>query len=990
MKKLFLVLLLSFFATSTLWAQEDENRNREHGGFYLGADRDTLQYIIASPFDNWYIMFGAGGQTFIGNELEASARHNKLNYQFNAEVGKWLIPDVAVALHMKFFDVSGQSQYGKQPFIDKMNELPNENGYYPFHAHALSLGGLVTLDWTNLFSGYEKGLSKKLHIMMPLGLGGSMLMGLQKNPTTADYAVGDFRRNFELYFMGGLQFEYRCTEHVTLDLNASLMGSESTWDWSPYNNGHGIFDLMPSVTAAVKFNLLKTVTKVDAKTGRRIKAEVHHVFIPANNENIVILESQIDSLRDLMNNFADLDSIDRYGYYDGLTPEQALALLDRQKEREAQMDKLNAAADQDAKALDDLNKKIDDLTMQMVKEGKDNSAQIAALEAQRAELADKAAKSQKAADDLYAEADKDNRDQGIIPGYGVTPLEAARIAESIARRNKEAVNGYYDGLTPEQALALLERQKEREAQLDTLYVAAAADAKALADLDNQIEALNDQLAKGGKDNADLKNQIAALKAQRAALAEKAAKSQKAADDLYAEADKDNRDQGIIPGEGVTPLEAARIAESIARRNKGAVDGYYDGLTPEQALALLERQKEREAQIDTLYVTAAADAKALADLDGQIEALNNQLAKAGNDNADLKDQIAALKAQRAALAKKAAKSQKAADDLYAEADKDNRDQGIIPGEGVTPLEAARIAESIARRNQGVQFGYYDGLTPEEAAALVDRQKERETQMVVLNNQLAQDSKDLANLEKKLADLNKKLEKKGDDPALAAQIAELEAQRDALRNKVNEDRQDASKLHGEADQDNRKLGIRPGSGVTPLEAARLAESIAGRRSQMREITSQIDSLQGVLKEEMADPMSDLADAIDRLGLPMARVFYQLDKYDLDYSSRAILHDFALKVKRGPKNVKYYLIGAADAQTGSVPHNQWLSQKRCQAVYDVLTRSYGISPDQLEMYPLGGITEYSVQEHNRTCLIVLSNSEITRIIEKWTSKPTETKKK
>ena len=859
MKKLFLVLLLSFFATSTLWAQEDENRNREHGGFYLGADRDTLQYIIASPFDNWYIMFGAGGQTFIGNELEASARHNKLNYQFNAEVGKWLIPDVAVALHMKFFDVSGQSQYGKQPFIDKMNELPNENGYYPFHAHALSLGGLVTLDWTNLFSGYEKGLSKKLHIMMPLGLGGSMLMGLQKNPTTADYEVGDFRRNFELYFMGGLQFEYRCTEHITLDLNASLMGSESTWDWSPYNNGHGIFDLMPAVTAAVKFNLLKTVTKVDAKTGRRIKAEVHHVFIPANNENIVILESQIDSLRDLMNNFADLDSIDRYGYYDGLTPEQALALLDRQKEREAQMDKLNAAADQDAKALDDLNKKIDDLTMQMVKEGKDNSAQIAALEAQRAELADKAAKSQKAADDLYAEADKDNRDQGIIPGYGVTPLEAARIAESIARRNKEAEDGYYDGLTPEQALALLERQKERETQLDTLYVAAAADAKALADLDNQIEALNDQLAKEGKDNAALQ-----------------------------------------------------------------------------------------------------------------------------------DQIAALKAQRAALAEKAAKSQKAADDLYEIADKDNRDQGIIPGEGVTPLEAARIAESIARRNQGIQFGYYDGLTPEEAAALVDRQKERETQMVVLNNQLAQDSKDLANLEKKLADLNKKLEKKGDDPALAAQIAELDAQRDALRNKVNEDRQDASKLHGEADQDNRKLGIRPGSGVTPLEAARLAESIAGRRSQMREITSQIDSLQGVLKEEMADPMSDLADAIDRLGLPMARVFYQLDKYDLDYSSRAILHDFALKVKRGPKNVKYYLIGAADAQTGSVPHNQWLSQKRCQAVYDVLTRSYGISPDQLEMYPLGGITEYSVQEHNRTCLIVLSNSEITRIIEKWTSKPTETKKK
>lgn len=851
MKKLVLVLLFALTAAGSLFAQE-EKEHRQHGGFYLGADRDTLEYIIASPFDNWFITFGGGGQTFIGNEIEAAARHNKLNYQLYAEIGKWLIPDVAVSLHMKFFDVSGQSVYGKQPFIDKINELPNENGYFPFHAHALTLGGLVTLDWTNLFNGYEKGLSRKLHIMTPIGLGGSMLMGFQKNPTTADYEVGDFRHNFELYFMGGMMFEYHVTENVAVDLTASLMGSESTWDWSPYNNAHGIFDLMPSVTASVKFNLLKTVTKVDAKTGRRIRADVNHVFLPASTEHLVVLNTQIDSLRSLLDDYSDLDTIDRYGYYEGLTPEQALALLERQKEREAQMDKLNAVADQDAKALDDLNKKIDDLTMQMVKEGKDRSAQIAALEAQRAELADKAAKSQKAADDLYAEADKDNRDQGIIPGYGVTPLEAARIAESIARRNKEAE-----------------------------------------------------------------------------------------------------------------------------------DGYYDGLTPEQALALLERQKEREAQLDTLYVAADADAKALADLDGQIEALNDQLAKAGNDNADLKDQIDALQAQRAALADKAAKSQKAADDFYAVADKDNRDQGIIPGEGVSPLEAARIAESIARRNQGVQFGYYDGLTPEEAAALVDRQKEREIQMMVLNNQLAQDSKDLADLEKKLADLNKKLEKKGDDPALAAQIAELEAQRDALRDKVDQDRQNSAKIHDEADKDNRSMGIRPGSGVTPLEAARLAESIAGRRSQMREITSQIDSLQGVLKDEMADPMSDLADAIDRLDLPMARVFYQLDKYDLDYNARAILHDFALKVKRGPKNVKYYLIGAADAQTGSVPHNQWLSEHRCKAVYDVLTRSYGISPDQLEMYPLGGITEYSVQEHNRTCLIVLSNSEITRIIEKWKNK-------
>ena len=90
----------------------------------FGADRDTLKYIIASPFDNWWLNMGGGLQTFIGNEVESSARHNKLDFNVRAEIGKWIIPDLAVSLRLSYTTVHGQSRYPLQPFIDFTGLLP--------------------------------------------------------------------------------------------------------------------------------------------------------------------------------------------------------------------------------------------------------------------------------------------------------------------------------------------------------------------------------------------------------------------------------------------------------------------------------------------------------------------------------------------------------------------------------------------------------------------------------------------------------------------------------------------------------------------------------------------------------------------------------------------------------------------------------------------------------------------------------------------------
>jgi len=270
-----IVLLTLVAASASVSAQNFSRR-----GFAFGADRDTLLYIIASPFDNWYLNVGGGIQTFRGNEIEASARNNKLDWNLKAEVGKWIIPDVAVALRVSYFSVHGQSRYGRHPFID-FTDVNVVDGYYeyqPFAAHALSIMGFVTLDWTNFFCGYEIGRRTHTHIYTPIGLGFSALHGTQINPRDDNHAIGEFRINWELSYSVGLGVEYEVSSKVAISAQAEVFGSESTWDWSPYDNSYSRFDIMPTLTFGMRFNLLKEIAKTDMVTRKTSMQPVKHYF----------------------------------------------------------------------------------------------------------------------------------------------------------------------------------------------------------------------------------------------------------------------------------------------------------------------------------------------------------------------------------------------------------------------------------------------------------------------------------------------------------------------------------------------------------------------------------------------------------------------------------------------------------------------------------------------------------------------------------------
>ncbi|MCR4659694.1 MAG: hypothetical protein K5650_05310 [Bacteroidales bacterium] len=282
-------------------------------GFALGIDNDTLHYLISSPFDNWFVKFDGGINTFIGNEPDAAARHNKLNIHVAAEIGKWMIPDLAVTLRFSLYSIDGQSYYGRQPFIDKLNDTPTQNFhtntdgtiyyYYPFHANALSIMGNVTLDWTNFFYGTEIGYRTRWHTFTSVGFGPSMLFGNLRNPITAQkngVEVGIFYRNFELAADIYFGVEYIASQKLSFNATAGFFVSESTWDWSPYtNSGNGnIFDYIPTVSAGLKLNLIKTTVKYDRFSERSYEIDNYHRFQYINMRDVTDSVERLVEVRD--------------------------------------------------------------------------------------------------------------------------------------------------------------------------------------------------------------------------------------------------------------------------------------------------------------------------------------------------------------------------------------------------------------------------------------------------------------------------------------------------------------------------------------------------------------------------------------------------------------------------------------------------------------------------------------------------------------------
>lgn len=318
MKKALKILLILLASSTCSIAQNNGWR-----GFSLGVDRDTLMYIIASPFDNWYLNVSGGIQTFIGNTPDKEAAWNKADFGLRAEIGKWIIPDLAVSLRLGFSTAHSKSIHGgNNPLTDvtsPINYSGVANTYYPISAYLGYVMGIVTFDWTNFLHGYEVGKCRHLHIFTPVGLGVTAMFGKTINQNYVnkvtslgekDVEIGDLSRNFELGFTGGLMIEYYLSKHLALNAAAELFFARGSLDDYNYNLDADMrrVDFIPSIYVGAKFNLLKSVTKFNPYTHESHREKVYHEFLSYGSRNTIqILNGEIDRLyneRDSLQNLA--------------------------------------------------------------------------------------------------------------------------------------------------------------------------------------------------------------------------------------------------------------------------------------------------------------------------------------------------------------------------------------------------------------------------------------------------------------------------------------------------------------------------------------------------------------------------------------------------------------------------------------------------------------------------------------------------------------
>ena len=98
----------------------------------------------------------------------------------------------------------------------------------------------------------------------------------------------------------------------------------------------------------------------------------------------------------------------------------------------------------------------------------------------------------------------------------------------------------------------------------------------------------------------------------------------------------------------------------------------------------------------------------------------------------------------------------------------------------------------------------------------------------------------------------------------------------------------------------------------------------------------------------------------------IFFTIGKADVSKKEKINLEYIAKAMKELPDE-KFVLFASADKQTGTAEFNQKLSEKRGQVVYDILTKEYGVNPDQLEIKAVGSSDQvFDKAAYNRVVII------------------------
>ena len=102
------------------------------------------------------------------------------------------------------------------------------------------------------------------------------------------------------------------------------------------------------------------------------------------------------------------------------------------------------------------------------------------------------------------------------------------------------------------------------------------------------------------------------------------------------------------------------------------------------------------------------------------------------------------------------------------------------------------------------------------------------------------------------------------------------------------------------------------------------------------------------------------------------FGIDKWNITNYEEVSVIAAADAIKDMPDNVKIAVTGYADMQTASKDYNQALSERRANAVADMLVNKYGVSRDRLVVSAKGGVENMWLNDNKVSRCVVISVAE------------------
>lgn len=120
------------------------------------------------------------------------------------------------------------------------------------------------------------------------------------------------------------------------------------------------------------------------------------------------------------------------------------------------------------------------------------------------------------------------------------------------------------------------------------------------------------------------------------------------------------------------------------------------------------------------------------------------------------------------------------------------------------------------------------------------------------------------------------------------------------------------------------------------------LAKAEQKRQQLMQQLNEQQIALNEERSEEQPMVV-------FPNLAIFFEIGKADITKKDMVNIGYIAEMLKKFPDK-RYVLFASADKQTGTPEFNMQLSQKRGEAVYNVLVEQFGVNPDQLRIQAVG----------------------------------------